>query len=199
VKDGGGVPPRGRQKQVRQADGALQAHGKATNGSLSIYPVQDKSKETGEVVRIRWKATWVDHAGKLRAVSAATKTAAAARRNAAIEADTSQAGSSFTSSITVAELAGWWKSSPVTAFERRRSVGTATARSGSRRPGDVEVKQLRSEQVAAWQSRLLDDLSGSTVADTRTTLRQIPRAAVDHELGVDRRRPSRPPSPRHPR
>ena len=179
------MPPRRRQKRALQSDGGFLVHGKAVNGAGSVYPVYDRAKNSGEVIRTRWKATWVDHTGKLRSVSASTKTAASERRDAAMAEDADQASrSSFGPATTVAELAQWWYDNVARHRVRASSLGkyrdrvqriTATL-------GDAHVTSLRSEQVTSWQSTLLDELASSTVADTRATLRQILAAAVDNDL-----------------
>ncbi|HUP75761.1 MAG TPA: site-specific integrase [Acidimicrobiales bacterium] len=62
--------------------------------------------------------------------------------------------------------------------------------------GSLAVVELRSEHVATWQRELLDKgLAAKTVADTRTTLKQVLSEAVVHGLiltnPVDRVRPPR--------
>ena len=116
---------------------------------------------------------------------AATKSAASERRDTAIAEDAQWVGpSSFGPSTTVAELATWWYDNVARHRVRASSLGKyrdRVQRIGATL-GSVGVVSLRSEHVVAWQSAMLDDLAPSTVADTRTTLRQIIAAGVDHGL-----------------
>ena len=67
--------------------------------------------------------------------------------------------------------------------------------------GDVRVGSLRVEQVASWQSTLLETLGAKTVADTRATFRSLMEEALrlsssgrTRSIGSGRRRLVRRPS-----
>jgi integrase len=108
----------------------------------------------------------------------------------------------FGDSTTVAEFAGWWLD---THAPRLRASSVVKYRQRFDRLGplaELAVNDVTAEQIADWQTWLLTApradgriLSAATVADTRTTVRQLFTVAVDlgliHTNPVDRVKPPR--------
>ena len=169
--------PSGKRKKT--SDGTIAVYGKAGNGDGSLY--FENSRGT-------WRATYrVPGDPRIRTVRAKTRAEAVQRRDRAIASQGAYAdtASSFSSSTTVAQLAAWWLKTEARQSVRPSSFGAISNRLTASRLGalaNVPVVDLRSEQVVAWKSDLLDRLAPSTVADTRVTLKQVLDQAVDHGL-----------------
>ncbi len=89
----------------------------------------------------------------------------------------------FTSQTTVAEFIDWWLMTEVR--HRLRSGSLDEARTRLARLKDLRHEPLADvtlEDLISWRSGLLDELAASTVANTRVTVRQMFRRAV--QLGV---------------
>jgi integrase len=171
------MPRRARGKRIVDADGVVEVRGKAPNGAGSIYPIAGGS----------WRASWIDDAGRRRSVRGRTYAQAVSRREAAQATDAEAADSCRRTpkrfsprTTTVDEVATWWLDQ-----QRHRvrpsSIGKYTDRVERFRSvlGPERVATLTAEQVATWQSELLDRLSPNTVADTRSTLVAVLGSAQD--------------------
>jgi integrase len=177
--------PRGPQrKQVTtEVEGrrlVVSVRGKAANGEGSIY---------FEQARNRWRATyWVPGEARPRTVTGRSREEVTVRRDLAVaevEAQRKTGPSGFTVRTTVAELARWWLVNEAAGRVRASSLAKYRERVERILPvlGDVEVGALRAEQVAEWQTGLrARGLAARTVADARTTLRQVLEVAVTHEV-----------------
>lgn len=85
----------------------------------------------------------------------------------------------FTSQTTVAEFIDWWLMTEVR--HRLRSGSLDEARTRLARLKDLRHEPLADvtlEDLISWRSGLLDELAASTVANTRVTVRQMFRRAV---------------------
>ena len=157
-------------------DGAVQVHGKASNGEGSIYRDSDGA----------WRATYsVPGEARPRRVRGKTREEAIARRTVKLEELSQIQSSTFHRDATVAELAAWWLD--VVARHRVRPSTFGTYRDRVRRITDtlgvMPVRSVKPERVARWQSDLLNSgLASGTVADVRVTLHQVLEQAVIHEL-----------------
>jgi integrase len=171
------MPRRAQGKRTIAADGSVAVRGKAPNGVGSIYPIADGS----------WRANWTDRTGRRRSVRGRTHAEAISRREAAQAADDEVANAArrvpkrfSPRTTTVNDVAAWWLNQ-----QRHRvrvsSLGKYADRVDRFRAvlGPELVSELTAEQVASWQSELLDKLSPSTVADTRSTLVAVLGAAQD--------------------
>ena len=157
-------------------DGAVQVHGKASNGEGSIYRDSDGA----------WRATYsVPGEARPRRVRGKTREEAIARRMVKLEELLQIQSSTFHRDATVAELAAWWLD--VVARHRVRPSTFCTYRDRVQRITDtlgvMPVRLVKPERVARWQSDLLKSgLASGTVADVRVTLHQVLEQAVIHEL-----------------
>jgi integrase len=157
-------------------DGAVQVHGKASNGEGSIYRDSDGA----------WRATYsVPGEARPRRVRGKTREEAIARRTVKLEELSQIQSSTFHRDATVAELAAWWLD--VVARHRVRPSTFGTYRDRVQRITDtlgvMPVRLVKPERVARWQSDLLKSrLASGTVADVRVTLHQVLEQAVIHEL-----------------
>ena len=148
-----------------------------------------------------YKATYrIPGEKRPRTVSGRTKAEAALRRAERL-AEIEAAGRPLRhdSTTTVAAFSGWWLDHVASHRVRASTLAKYRERLSDERLGSlaqVPIPELRSEDVAGWQSALLDrGLAPSTVSDARSTLRQVIASAVDHDLiatnPVDRTRPPR--------
>lgn len=168
-------------KRSITSDGAVAVRGKNANGAGSVYV-------NGDGV---WRATYVDHTRRRRVVRGRTQAEAVARRDAAIARDTEDAARStqvptrFTRASTVGELSQWWLEQ-----QRHRVRASSFPRYVDRVAhvlpmlGSVPVVELRPEQVAVWQTTLLDELASGTVSDIVAVLRSVLNEAVTLGLVV---------------
>ena len=177
------------------------------DGSVFFVPARRVTLPDGRV-RIRrahWRATYQEPvSGRQRTVQAATRDEVTRRRNQALADAVDRAPRSrrFGDSATVKEFATWWLGTHAARL-RAGSVIKYQARLHRLGPLDeLALSDVTAEQVADWQTWLLTTprpdgriLSATTVADTRTTVRQLFSAAVDlgliHANPVDRVKPPR--------
>ena len=171
------MPRKPQGKRINTADGSVAVRGKAPNGAGSVYPIADGS----------WRANWTDRTGRRRSVRGRTYAQAVSRREAAQAADdgatdaTRRVPKRFSPrTTTMSDVAAWWLDQ-----QRHRVRPSSLGKYADRIDrfnavlGPELVSELTAEQVASWQSELLDELSPSTVADTRSTLVAVLGAAQD--------------------
>ena len=172
------MPPTPKPKRVRHADGTLTVHGKAPNGTGSVY-VDSTSG--------RWVATWVDRTGRRRRVSRQDRRSVLLARDAAQAADAAGASTDdrLTPNTPLAVLVGWY----VDTVARHRVRPTSLARYEDRARrivstlGDVPLSSLSVERLTTWQAQLLrSGLAPGTVRDARTLLGQVLAQAVELDL-----------------
>jgi integrase len=190
----------GRQakgKRVTNGKGSFTVSGKASNGEGSLYRERDGT----------WRATYrVPGETRPRRVRGRTREEALRRRDEALAEALSvtaatPAGATLSRSTTVSVFARWWLRNVAAHRVRASSLGKYEDRVEriTARLGDVELGDLRGEQIAAWQTELLETLAPQTVADTRSTFHSIMEEAVNLKLiaanPVARVRPPRVPRP----
>jgi integrase len=133
-------------------------------------------------------------------VQAKTHEGALARVAEAIAEGVKQRGgvTRFGTSTTVAEFGAWWLDTEARRRVRSSSLDRMAQRVG--RLGSVgsrPLAEVTTEELMAWQSALLDTYAPKTVADTRTTVRQLFAAASELKLiaanPVERLKPPKPP------
>ena len=152
------------------------------------------------VKRAHWRATYRDPvSGQQRTVYAPTRDEVTRRREQAL-ADGSPRSMRVGGRSTTAAFADWWMTTYAPRL-RFGSVDKYRQRLGRLGPlADVPIGDVTPAQVADWQTLLLTTprsngrpLAPKTVADTRSTLRQMFAAAVDLEVirtnPVDRVKP----------
>ena len=167
-------------KRVAVPEGSFTVNGKAANGEGSLYRERDGT----------WRATYrVPGEPRPRRVRGRTRDEAFRRRTEALTraleaAARTPAGSMLSRSTTVGEFSQWWLRNVARNRVRASSLGKYEDRVEriTRSLGDVELGKLRAEQVAAWQTELLETLGPHTVADTRSTLHSIIEQAVTLEM-----------------
>jgi hypothetical protein len=171
------VPKNARSKRVSAPDGTVVVRGKAPNGVGSVYPLAGGS----------WRATWTDRSGRRRFIRGSTHVQVLERREAAQLADERATDAARTVpnrfsplTTTVNEVADWWLGQQRHRV-RASSIGKYADRIDRFRMilGSEIAAELTAEQVASWQSQLLDRLSPKTAADTRSTLVSVLGAAQD--------------------
>ncbi len=159
-------------KRVHAADGSFTVRARQSPGSGSVYAEGDK-----------WRATWVDAAGKQHRIKAKTRREAEKRRAAAIAADQAMHDRPTGADTPVADAARWWLENLAAHRVRNTSLIRYSARVEriAKGPlGAVAVSDLRAEQVAEWVTKLMTDgLGPKTIADVLTVLRQVLDTAVD--------------------
>jgi integrase len=201
------MPRKPTGKRVRRDDGTFVVVNKAANRSGSVFHVPERRRTLSDgrvrTRRAHWRATYRDPvSGRERAVSAPTRDEATRRRDQAVADAAERAPRSrrFGDATTVAAFADWWMT---THAPRLRSGSIDKYRDRLERLGplaDLALGCVTVEQVADWQTWLLTAprpngriLGPSTVADTRTTVRQVFEAAVGLDLirtnPVDRVKP----------
>jgi hypothetical protein len=170
------MPRKATGKQVRDTTGTvLSVHGKSANGTGSVY----QAKADGS-----WRATWRDTSGARRESRGTTQAEALARRGEAIardaeEAKASRVPSRFTRLTTLTEFMAYWlEQQRHRVRESSHSKYTERVERINAGLGTIAVADLGAEQVGGFLSRLLDDLSPSSVGDIRATLRSVLRDAV---------------------
>lgn len=177
------MPPTPRGKRSAGPDG-VRVTGKAANGEGSVY--FDRSNSL-------WIATYtlpgeLNRAGrpKIRKVSGPTRAAVLERRRARLDqarGETERAAADRL--LSVYEFCEWWLNVVQAPRVRPSSLQSIRARLTTERLGDLSRMRLadvRPQDVASWQQRLLTSLAPKTVADSRTTLGQVFDAAVDHDV-----------------
>ena len=195
------MPRKPTGKRVRREDGTYVVVNKAGNRAGSVFHVPERRTALSDGhVRIRrahWRATYRDPvSGHERAVSAPTRDEVIHRRDEALADAVDRAPRSrrFGETTTVAEFATWWLG---THAARLRAGSVIKYQERLHRLGplaELAINDVTAEQVADWQTWLMTTprpdrriLSATTVADTRTTVRQLFNAAVD--LGLIRTNP----------
>jgi integrase len=184
------VARKARGKRAAGDSGTVSVRGKVANGEGSLY-----QEPNG-----RWRATYrVPGDPRRYKVSGRTREEAL-RKLGERKSEIAAAGvpSRLDRSTTVGALANWWLTTVARHRVRPSSYGKYKARVARIEAafGSLAVGELRSEHVATWQAELLDKgLAAKTVADTRTTLKQVLSEAIVHGLiltnPVDRVRPPR--------
>ena len=172
--------PRG--KRIVDRDGAVSIAGKNANGTGTVYFEGPSRRGDGTVIPGRWRASYLDHDGRRRIVSAPTRAKAEAKR-AAVLADLSRSplrSSRFSRATTVGELAQWWLGTVV-----RHRVKASTLDSYRKFAsylvddlGPVAVIDVGAETLSVWQSALLDRFAPFTVQNCRKVCRQVFTEAV---------------------
>ncbi|MGD9754960.1 MAG: tyrosine-type recombinase/integrase, partial [Acidimicrobiia bacterium] len=167
-------------KRVASSDGSFTVSGKAANGEGSLYRERDGT----------WRATYkVPGEPRPRRVRGRTRDEAMRRRDEAMAkaleaAALTPSGAMLSASTTVAQFCQWWLANVARHRVRASSLGKYEDRVAriTGALGEVTLRELRPEQIAAWQTQLLETLGPHTVADTRSLLRTIIEEAVTLEL-----------------
>lgn len=176
--------PRG--KRTPTGDGSHAVVAKNPNGTGSVYSEPPRTTSSGRDLSGRWRATWVDHDGRTRRVSAPTRAEVEAKRDALAEAvDTRRRPSSrFGPDSTVNGLLAWWLDSVA-----RHRVKASTLDSYRRFAtyladgiGSWRIIGVGPEALTDWQARLLDRYAPYTVLNCRKVCRQAFREAVKLDL-----------------
>ena len=176
------MPPNPRGKRTNGPDG-VRVTGKAANGEGSVY--FDRANSL-------WIATYsvpgdVNGAGRprIRKVSGPTRASVLDRRRERIAAATAVNGNTLRALTTVQDYCEWWLTVVQAPRVRPSSLQAFRARVTYDRLGDLasmHLTEVRPQDVALWQQRLLTSLAPKTVADSRTALAQVFDAALDHDL-----------------
>ena len=168
--------PRGK-RVVDEASGAFTVVHKAPNGQAEPY--FDKSRDV-------WVAPWRRVDGKVGRPTGKTRALAEASRDrhiasAAEAARLAPLVEGFTADTTLAELSRWWLDN--VARHRVRVTTWSTydkqLRLAAVHLGDIAVRKLRPEQVAAFVSKLTADGSATRATNVRTLLVQVLDEAVN--------------------
>jgi len=170
------MPRKPTTKTVTFVDGSKSVFSKNGNGEGTLYFQESKNA---------WRASYVLEGETIRRyVQARTRDQAVAKRDLAILAGSSTSKSvRFSPRTTVAEFGAWWLDNEARHRVRSSSLDRMSQRLtrlgplGERALGDVKV-----EDLISWQSELLKSYAPKTVADTRTTARQVFAAAVELNL-----------------
>ena len=174
--------PRGKRVQDA-ANGSYVVVGRASNGQPDPY--FDKSRGV-------WVAPWHKTDGKVGRPTGRTRAAAEASRDRHVTAAAEAArfaplAEGFHAGTTVAELSRWWMDN--IARHRVRTTTWATyakqLKFACTHLGDVPVRTLRPEQVAAFVSRAIDDGSAARARNVRTLLVQVLDEAVSLGLAEE--------------
>lgn len=174
--------PRGK-RVVDPETGSFTVVGRAPNGEPDPY--FDRTRGV-------WVAPWRKPNGKIGRPTGKTRAAAVASRDGHVAAAEEEArygplADGFTGSTTVAELSEWWLEN--VARHRVRSTTLSTYRKQLRAVndhlGDVAVRQLRVEQVAAFVSDLVDKGSANHAKNLRTALSLVLSEAVNLGLAEE--------------
>jgi integrase len=201
------MPRKPSGKRVRLGDGTFRVVNKAGNREGSVFHVAESSRILADgrirTRRAHWRATFRDPVtGRQRTVYARTRDEAIRRREQAI-ADAAQRtprSKRFGGASTTAAFADWWMTTYAPRL-RSGSVDKYRERLGRLGPlGDLPIGEVTPDRVADWQTWLLTSLrtngrplAPKTVADTRSTVRQMFDSALDLELirinPVDRVKP----------
>lgn len=180
------MPRSPRGKTNVSSDGTRTVVSKNPNGQGSVYYEEPKTPPGGRTSAGRWRATWTDHAGKRRRVSAPTRAEAEAKRDelAAATDRFRPSRSKFGPDTTIAELISWWLDSvarhrvKASTFDSYRKFGSYLADD----IGDWRVIDAGPEAITEWQSRLLDRYAAYTVLNCRKVCRQAFDEAVKFGL-----------------
>jgi hypothetical protein len=194
-------------QRVPRDDGTFVVVNKAANKAGTVFHVPERRTALPDgrvrVKRAHWRATYRDPlSGQQRTVYAPTRDEVTRRRDQAIADGANPAARSTRvgGRNTTAAFADWWMAT-YAARLRRSSVGKYRERLDRLGPlADLPIGDVSPAQVADWQTWLLTTprsngrrLAPTTVADTRSTLRQMFSSAVDLEVirtnPVDRVKP----------
>ena len=194
-------------KRVRGEDGSFVVVNKAGNREGSVFHVPERRGTLADgrvrVKRAHWRATFRDPvSGQQKTVYAPTRDKVVRRREQAITEAAERASRSTRSGgdRTVGEFADWWLTTYAPRL-RFGSVGKYRERLGRLGPlVDFALGDVTAEHIADWQTWLLTEprstgrpLAPKTVADTRSTVRQMFDSALEMELirfnPVDRVKP----------
>ncbi len=198
------MPRRPTGKRVPRDDGTFVVVNKAANQAGTVFHVPERRSALPDgrvrVKRAHWRATYRDPvSGQQRTVYAPTRDEVTRRREQAL-ADSSPRSMRVGGRSTTAAFADWWMTTYAPRL-RFGSVDKYRQRLGRLGPlAEVPIGDVTPAQVADWQTLLLTTprsngrpLAPKTVADTRSTLRQMFAAAVDLEVirtnPVDRVKP----------
>ena len=198
------MPRRPTGKRVSRDDGSFVVVNKAPNRAGSVFHIPERRTTLPDgrvrVKRAHWRATYRDPvSGRQRMVYAPTRDEVTRRRDQAL-ADGSPRSLRVGGRTTTADFADWWMTTYAPRL-RFGSVDKYRQRLGRLGPlADVPIGDVSPAEVADWQTGLLTTprsngrpLAPKTVADTRSTLRQMFSAAVDLEVirtnPVDRVKP----------
>jgi integrase len=176
--------PRGKRNPI--GDGRHAVVSKNPNGNGSIYYEAPRERADGRKPAGRWRATWADHTGRTRRVSAPTRAAAEAKRDelAAAALTKLRPASRFDRTTTVNELLEWWldavarhqvKATTLDSYRRFASYLAADI-------GSCIVVDVGAEALTDWQARLLDRYAPFAVLNCRKVCRQAFREAVKLDL-----------------
>jgi integrase len=201
------MPRRPTGKRVPRDDGSFIVVNKAANRAGSVFHIPERRTTLpngrARVKRAHWRATYRDPmSGQQRMVYAPTRDEVTRRRDRAIADGTSPAlrSTRIGGRSTTSAFADWWTTTHAARL-RRSSVEKYRERLDRLGPlADVPIGDVTPAQVADWQTWLLTTprsngrcLAPTTVADTRSTLRQMFSTAVDLEMiranPVDRVKP----------
>ena len=198
------MPRRPTGKRVQRDDGTFIVVNKAANQAGSVFHVPERRTTLPDgrvrVKRAHWRATYRDPvSGQQRTVYAPTRDEVTRRREEVL-ADRTPRSMRVGGRSTTAAFADWW----LTTYAPRLRFGSVDKyrqRLGRLGPlADVPIGDVSPAQVADWQTSLLTTprsngrpLAPNTVADTRSTIRQMFSSAVDLEVirtnPVDRVKP----------
>jgi integrase len=176
--------PRG--KRTTFGDGTHAVASKNPNGTGSVYFEPPKTLADGRTTNGRWRATWVDHTGTTRRVSARTRSEAEARRRelAAAASKRRRPQSRFGPRSTVNELLDWWLQT-IARHQVKASTFDSYRRFASYLSdgiGACALVDVGPETLAGWQADLLDRFAPYTVLNCRKVCRQAFREAVKLDL-----------------
>jgi hypothetical protein len=186
------MPRRPTGKRVQRDDGTFVVVNKAANQAGSDFHVPERCTTLPDgrvrVKRAHWRATYRDPvSGQQRTVYAPTRDEVTRRREQAL-ADSSPRSMRVGGRSTTAAFADWWMTTYAPRL-RFGSVDKYRQRLGRLGPlAEVPIGDVSPAQVADWQTSLLTTprsngrpLAPKTVADTRSTVRQMFSSAVDLE------------------
>ena len=201
------MPRRPTGKRVSRDDGSFVVVNKAPNRAGSVFHIPERRTTLPNgrvrVKRAHWRATYRDPvSGQQRMVHAPTRDEVTRRRDRAIADGANRASRStrIGGRSTTSAFADWWTTAHAARL-RRSSVDKYRERLDRLGPlADVPIGDVTPAEVADWQTWLLTTprsngrcLAPTTVADTRSTLRQMFSTAVDLEMirtnPVDRVKP----------
>lgn len=178
------MPRAPRGKRVINPDtGSFMVVGRAPNGEPEPY--FDRTRQV-------WVAPWKKPDGKVGRPTGKTRAAAVASRDRHVAAAEEAAryaplAEGFTKDSTLAELGQWWLDNVARHRVRPTTIATYTKqmRVVFNALGEVPVRVLRPEQVAAFVSHLVDVNSASRALNVRALLVQVLEEAVNLGLAEE--------------
>jgi integrase len=176
------VPRSPKGKRIPSESGAFVVASKNHNGAGSVYFEPPAKRTSGTTTVGRWRATYLDAAGKLRRVTAPTRALVEQRRADALKAveRSRLTASRFSRATTVEQLLSWWLE---TGARHQVKVSTLDsyrkfARYLCADLGSMPVVAVGPETLTVWQSDLLDRYAPFTVLNCRKVCRQAFTEAV---------------------